>query len=326
MSNEVLVVVEQCDGRIADISFALLGKGKELATVLGTKLAAVVVGNEIRTLAGDLGIADIVLLAQGAQFSHYCPEALKHCVVELVRGRSPRLVLIGNTAYGMDLAAGLSAETNIPLLAYCRDFRVEEGQIIAVSELYGGKILVESEAGGTQLVVSVLAGAFPVAAGRGAGTPQIEEFSPNPAAAEARIKFKRLIQPESGDVDITKEALLVSVGRGIGSKDNIPLVQELADALGAQLSASRPIVDNGWLPKSRQVGKSGMSVKPKVYLAVGISGAPEHIEGMRDAELIVAINSDPTAPIFNVAHYGVIGDLFDIVPLISEKAKAAGAS
>jgi electron transfer flavoprotein alpha subunit len=325
MGNEVLVVVEQLGGKIAEISFELLGKGKELAHDMGATLAAAVAGNGIRSLTDELGIADCVLVTDDSRFAHYNPELLKRCLVELVQSRSPKVVLIGNTAFGMDLAAGLSAETNIPLLAYCKELYVENGHVVAVSELYGGKILVESEAGETPLVVSVLAGAFPAAAGKKTGTPWMEEFS-LPEVAEAKITFKRLIQPDAGDVDITKEAFLVSVGRGIGSKDNIALVEELAKALGAALSASRPIVDNGWLPKTRQVGKSGMTVKPQVYLAVGISGAPEHIEGMRDAELIVAINSDPTAPIFNIAHYGIVGDLFDLIPVISEKVKAARSS
>lgn len=128
--------------------------------------------------------------------------------------------------------------------------------------------------------------------------------------------------PEAGDVDITRESLLVSVGRGIGSKDNIEMVEELAAALGAALSASRPIIDSGWLPKLRQVGKSGLTVKPKLYLAVGISGAPEHLQGMKDAELIIAINSDASAPIFEVADYGIAGDLFDIVPALAERLAA----
>jgi electron transfer flavoprotein alpha subunit len=136
------------------------------------------------------------------------------------------------------------------------------------------------------------------------------------------VRFKQLIEPEVADVDITKQDILVSVGRGIQSADNLELVEELARALGGALASSRPIVDNHWLPKSRQVGKSGSTVKPKLYFAVGISGAPEHLEGMRDAGLIIAINTDPKAPIFNVAHYGITADLFDVVPALTEKIKS----
>jgi electron transfer flavoprotein alpha subunit len=228
--------------------------------------------------------------------------------------------MVANTSMGMDLAAGLSGELGMPLVAYCKDLSVEDGQVVAVSQLYGGKILVESVLEGGRGIVSVLAGAFKAEAGKKVGTPQVET-SASPALGTPRIRFKSLLRPQTGDVDITKENILVSVGRGIQSQDNIPIVEELAKALGGALAASRPIVDNGWLPKTRQVGKSGMTVKPKLYIAVGISGAPEHLEGMRDAELIIAINPDIGAPIFDVAHYGIAADLFDIVPMLTEKIR-----
>jgi electron transfer flavoprotein alpha subunit len=143
---------------------------------------------------------------------------------------------------------------------------------------------------------------------------------PPPAGlGDVRMSLQQVFEPEAGDVDITTADLLVSVGRGIGSEDSLELVTELADALGAPLSASRPVTDSGWLPKTRQVGKSGLKVKPRAYLAFGISGAPEHLEGMRGAELIIACNTDPKAPIFDVAHYGTTEDLFDLVPELTEK-------
>ncbi|MEM4414258.1 MAG: electron transfer flavoprotein subunit alpha/FixB family protein, partial [Candidatus Caldarchaeum sp.] len=136
-----------------------------------------------------------------------------------------------------------------------------------------------------------------------------------------RTRFQRLIEPEAGDIDITKEEILVAVGRGIQGQENLPIAEELAQALGGALCASRPIVDQGWLPPTRLVGRSGMMVQPKLYLALGISGAPEHIEGMKDAHVIVAINTDPSAPIFEVADYGIVGDLFEIVPKLTEELK-----
>jgi electron transfer flavoprotein alpha subunit len=147
----------------------------------------------------------------------------------------------------------------------------------------------------------------------------VEVIDAPPGLDDLRTTFLRMIAPEAGDVDITAADVLVSVGRGIGSQDNLELVQELADALGAPLASSRPITDQGWLPKTRQVGKSGLKVKPRVYLAFGISGAPEHLEGMRDAELIIACNTDEQAPIFDIAHYGSTVDLFDLVPALAEK-------
>ena len=153
-----------------------------------------------------------------------------------------------------------------------------------------------------------------------AGSPAARRSSRSRSAAtDARIRFRGLIRPEAGDVDITRESILVSVGRGIGEQDNLELVEALAAALGGAVSSSRPIADAGWLPRTRQVGKSGLRVKPKLYLALGISGAPEHLEGMRDAELIIAVNTDPRAPIFGVAHYGAVADLLDVVPALTAR-------
>jgi len=238
----------------------------------------------------------------------------------VLSARAPRVTLVASTAMGMDLAGGLSGTLGWPLTAYCRDVRLENGRLVATSQIYGGKILVEAEVEGAHAICSVLPGAFPADAGRVAGSPAVEAMTT--PEGPMRVRFRRLITPEGGDVDITREAVLVSVGRGIQSRDNVAVVEELAGALGAAVCASRPIVDQGWLPRTRQVGKSGMTVKPKVYLAVGISGAPEHLEGMRGAECIVAVNTDPNAPIFGVAHYGIVADLFDVLPVLTEKVRA----
>jgi electron transfer flavoprotein alpha subunit len=162
-----------------------------------------------------------------------------------------------------------------------------------------------------------VAGTFPADAGRSGGAGAVEKVAA--AATDGRVRFKGLHRPEAGDVDITREAILVSVGRGIGEKDNIEIVEALAAALGGAVSSSRPIADAGWLPRTRQVGKSGLRVKPKLYLALGISGAPEHLEGMRGAELIIAINTDPRAPIFGVAHYGAVVDLLDVATALTTR-------
>jgi electron transfer flavoprotein alpha subunit len=317
--GDTWVIVEHLEAKIAEISFEMLGKARDLAA--GEPLVAVLLGKGVNALVGELGAADTVLMVEDAALAEYTPEAYGNVLVQLAKARQPRLVLVANTAIGMDLAAGLSGALGMPLVAYCRELTAENGSLLVVSQLYGGKLLVESALEGGRGIVTILAGAFKADRGKKTGSPQIDTV-PCPPLGPRRIRFKALVRPQAGDVDITKEAILVSVGRGIQLKENIPIVQELADALGGTLSASRPIVDNGWLPKTRQVGKSGMSVKPKLYVAVGISGAPEHIEGMRDAGLIVAINSDQAAPIFNVAHYGIVGDLMDVVPLLTERAKA----
>lgn len=324
MSSDVLVYVEHLKGKIADVSFELLGKGRDLANALGGKLDAVLIGSQCGGLAEQLGKADRVLCVADMRLAEFNPTSFKHALASVVKDTAPRVVLIGNTSMGMELAAGVSAETGIPLIAYANNLKVEDSsRVVATAMVYAGKLFAEAVADGEQVIISVLAGSFDPDRGRGEGPGRVEEVkAPLSINSGAGVHFKQLIEPEAADVDITKQEILVSVGRGIQSADNLELVEELATALGGALSSSRPVVDNGWLPKSRQVGKSGVTVKPKLYFAVGISGAPEHLEGMKDAGTIIAVNSDPNAPIFEVADYGIVGDLFDILPAITEKIKS----
>lgn len=322
-AQDIFVMAEHLDGTLSEVTFELLGKARCLAPALGGQVQAVVLGSGVRALAEQLGAADQVLLIEDAALEHFNPERAGQVLQALLAREQPALTLVANTSMGMDLAAGLSAALDWPLIAYCSDVQVRDGRVVATSQIYGGKIAVEAASTGEHTLVSVLAGTFPSADGRSTQPATIQPTPSALAPGSGRIRFKGLTFPEAGDVDITREPMLVSVGRGIGSQDNIELVEELAEALGAAVSASRPIVDSGWLPKQRQVGKSGLTVKPKLYLALGISGAPEHLQGMKDAELIIAVNSDPSAPIFEVAHYGIVGDLFDIVPALTEQLAAA---
>lgn len=305
MSN-IYVVVEHFKGEVQDISFEMLGKAKELGDV-----TAVLIGN--KELASQLGAAGKVICVDDAQLSEFNPEAYLSVLNTVVSGGNPDMVMIGNTSMGMDLAAGLSVYQNIPLLAYAAD--VSSSAI--TSQLYGGKMNVESAISG-RCIVSVLPGSFKADAGREGGSPTVEDMAA-PDLSGVKVKFRKLIEPEGGDVDITTQDILVSAGRGIQSDENLPMVEELAAKLGGAVSCSRPIVDNKWLGKTRQVGKSGLKVKPKLYLSLGISGAPEHIEGMKEAELIIAVNTDPNAPIFDYAHYGCTADLFDLIPALNAK-------
>jgi len=321
MSQDIFVVAEHLKGKLADVTFEMLGKGRELANAKGGNLVTVLLGRGVKDLASEMGLVNQVISVEHANLENFNPETYSTALAEVVKAKAPAVTLVANSSMGMDLAAALSIRANLPLVAYALDVKVENGSLIATSQLYGGKLNVESQFGASGVIVSLLAGASPADKGRAAGSPAVEDFAAPASLASPKVRFKKLIEPESGDVDITTKEILVSVGRGIQNVDNIPQMQELADALDAALSCSRPIVDSKWLPKTRQVGKSGVKVKPKFYLALGISGAPEHIEGMKDAELIVAINSDPNAPIFDYAHYGIAGDLFDIVPALAEKAK-----
>ena len=320
MNPDVFVVVEHLAGRLADISFELLGKGRELADTRGGRLSAVVLGHGVQGLA-DLGIADRVIVADHPGLEHFNPEAYGAALAEIVRKENPGVTLLATSSMGMDMAGALSVALGVPLVAYALDVKPDGDGLLVTSQLYGGKLNVESRIDASSAVISMLAGATAPDKGRRQGGPAATESHAPESLGQGRVRFLRLIQPEDGGVDITAQDILVSVGRGIQSADNLPLVEELAQTLGGALAASRPIVDSKWLPKTRQVGKSGVKVKPRLYLSVGISGAPEHIEGMKDAELIIAINSDPNAPIFDYAHYGVSADLFDVVPALSAKLK-----
>lgn len=321
MGQDILVVAEHLKGEFADVTYELLGKGRELATATGGPLTAVVLGSGMGDAASSLAAADKVVYVDHAQLADFNPEAYVAVLSEVVGQLAPRLTLIANTSMGMDLAAALSARLGVPLVAYATDVVIEDGQVVATSQLYGGKVYAESVIDGDAGIVSVLAGSLPADAGRVDGAAQVETVAAPAAVEDCKLRFVGLIEPEGGDVDITQHEVLVAVGRGIQSEDNLPLVEELATALGGAVCSSRPIVDNKWLPKTRQVGKSGLKVKPKIYLMLGISGAPEHWEGMKDAELIIAVNTDETAPIFENAHYGTTEDLFDVIPALMAKLR-----
>lgn len=317
MANDVLVVAEHLDGRLADSTFELLGKANDLAHAAGGQSVVALVGAV--ALAGELGAADRVVTVDHPSLAYYTSEAWERAVWSVVEAVQPRLVLLSTATIGLDLAGALAAKSDAALVSYVVDLVVNGGDIVATAQIYGGKLLAEVAIERERAVVAVIAGSFPVAAGQGGSGASVEAVDAPPGLDDVRTAFLQTIAPEAGDVDITAADVLVSVGRGIGSEDNLELVQELADAMGAPLTSSRPVTDQGWLPKTRQVGKSGLKVKPRVYLAFGISGAPEHLEGMRDAELIIACNTDEQAPIFDIAHYGTTADLFDLVPTLAEK-------
>lgn len=313
MSNDVFVITEHLDGKFSDVSFEMVGKAKELAGALGGQTTAIVVGSGLST---DVFASDFTIHVDDAALTQFNPEAYGKVLEALVAEKSPRLVMFGWTATGMDLAAWLSARTGQPCVAYAKDVCVENGSLVVTSQVYGGRMIADVTPEGDMAIVACLAGSFPAEAGQGS-TPATSIVSPI-ALEGLKTKFVEAIKPAGGDVDITAQPKLVSIGRGIGGKENVELAEELAKALDATVSASRPVVDAGWLPRTRQVGKSGLKVKPKLYLMLGISGAPEHLEGMKSAELIIAINTDKKAPIFNVAHYGATADLFEVAEAMLE--------
>jgi electron transfer flavoprotein alpha subunit len=314
MNGEILVVIEHVRGRVEEISYVMLAGARELAQAVGGSVVAVLLGKDAQGLAKDLG-ADSVLYVEHAALAEFTSEAYRIALAPLLKERSPRAVIFGQTSIGSDVASGLSVQLGWPLVSSCRRFTSSGG---FTCEICGGKIMAEGELPQPAALVTMVPGGYKAEAGRSNAAAPLTKVAPS-ALENLRLTLDHYTEPDLGDVDISRESILVSVGRGIQNKDNLDLATELAGALGAQLCASRPVVDQGWLPTSRLVGKSGKHVRPKVYLALGISGAPEHVEGMAESDTIIAINTDPNAPIFNVARYGATVDLLELAPALTAR-------
>ena len=316
MSNDIFVLVEHRDGTVTEGTFEILGRARELADEAGGQAVALLLAADAGPLAEQLGGTSVIAIEDPA-LVEFSPSVYQGALAPIVEERAPLLLLAPNSGVGMDVACGLSGAIGIPLAAFATSIALDGGVPVVTCQLYAGKIETRVRFRDGRGICTVVAGAYPASSGRVGGSPRVETVSL--ASADRRVRFRRLVRPEAGDVDITREGILVSVGRGIGEQDNNELVEALAAALGGAVSSSRPVADAGWLPRTRQVGKSGLRVKPKLYLALGISGAPEHLEGMRDAELIVAVNTDPHAPIFGVAHFGAVADILDVIPALTKR-------
>lgn len=319
MNRDIYVIVEHLRGQVADISYIMLAAGRSLTQEVGGEVTAVLLGNSVQELASDLA-ADRGLYVDHSLLADFTPEAYQRVLAQLIRDKAPRLVLFGDTSIGAEVAGVLSARLDLPLVSHCRRIEGEGDEIRFTSQICGGKIMAEGELPGPTALVTMVPGDFKPEQGRGSIQTSLEEL-PCPDLSNLRVTLREYIEPEAGDVDITREPILLAVGRGIEREDNLELVEELADALGGTVCASRPVVDQGWMPVSRMVGKSGLTVKPTIYLALGISGAPEHVEGMSDSETIIAVNTDPNAPIFDVARYGAEVDLLDLLPPLIEQVQ-----
>lgn len=321
MGADIYVLIEHVQDQVTDLSYAMLAAGRELAQGTGGDLVALLLGQDGQELAANLA-ADRVFYVDHPALRDFSPDAYQRVIQALVSEGSPRAVIMGETTIGADVAGVLSAGLGLPLVSLCRVLRVEAGTLTFVSQICGGKILAEGELPEPTALVTMVPGGFKADAGRSDKPPEIVSMAA-PSLDDLRVQLKEYVEPEIGDVDISKEPILVAVGRGIQQESNLELVQDLAEALGGEVCASRPVVDQGWMSTSRLVGKSGKTVKPKLYLAIGISGAPEHSEGIADTDMLIAINTDEKAPIFDIAKYGTAADLFDLVPVLTEKIREA---
>jgi electron transfer flavoprotein alpha subunit len=320
--GEVMVLIEHRQGEMRAISLEMLAKGQELAAKTGGELTAVLLGNGTSSMAEAIKVfCHHTLIVEDERLAYFNSEPYQDCLRYMIKERKPSIVLIGHSACGMDLAPALAAATGIPLATDCYDMAVQGGTILAYRQLYGGKMCAEVHGKGVPCtMITVRSGSFP-SEGLREIRGVIEEV---PFAFEQDYSYKKFLQyleAAAGEVDITQADVIVSVGRGIGGPENLPAAEELASLLGGVVACSRPVADKQWLPKERQVGTSGKTVKPKFYIALGISGAFQHIAGMQNAATIIAINKDAKAPIFNVAHYGIVDDLFKVVPAIVGKLR-----
>jgi electron transfer flavoprotein alpha subunit len=320
MNQDIFVVIEHLREQVAEISYVMLAAARELVGGSGGKVVGVLLGKDAQNLAENLA-ADQVLYIDHPALAEFNPDAYLTVLLGLIGEKQPRAVLLGNTSIGSDVIGGLSIKLKVPLISQCQQFLVEGATVKAVSKICGGKIMTETELPETTTLVSMIPGGYGPEDGQGQGAAV--ETVTAPELDGMRVTLSSYIEPEAGDVDLEKEPIIIAVGRGIQNEDNIGLAQDLADLLGGVVAGSRPVVDQGWLSTSRLVGKSGKHVKPKIYLTLGISGAPEHVEGITGTETIIAINSDPSAPIFNVAKYGANVDLFDLIDPLIEKVREA---
>jgi electron transfer flavoprotein alpha subunit len=302
----VLVIAEHINGQVRDVTRELVSA----ATELGGPVAVAVVAADPGALGEQVnlpGVDEVVTVpAGGPEFENDVHQA---AVEALIEARKPRLVLTGFTVNAMGYAPAVATKLGLGFASDVFAVREEGGELVATRAFYGAKVNAEIEFPGKDTVLLMLrAATWQPSEGSGSATTSSFEA---PAAA-SRARHVEFVEAPAADVDITTADFLLSIGRGIGEKDNIPLFEELAEKMGATLSVSRPIVDAGWMPAARQVGQSGKTVKPKVYLAFGISGAVQHLAGMKTSGTIIAVNTDPEAAIFNVAHYGAVADVFDV--------------
>jgi electron transfer flavoprotein alpha subunit len=306
---------------LADLSLEMLGAARPLAAAAGGQVVALLLSADGAAYAEGLSAADRIVLVNDPLLGDFSPQPYLEVLESVIRTEAPRAVLIGNTSIGLDMAPLLGMKLDVPVLNGCRGISLQDGTLQVTASFYGGKLLADVAVAAAPAILLVAAGAFRPTEQKGAAIVETKA-SPVPLQPGA-VRFEEMILPDSSDLDITQQDVLVAVGRGIQQQDNLEVAEELAKLLGGAVAASRPIVDQGWLPTTRQIGKSGMTVKPKCIFALGISGAPEHVEGMRDSGLIIAVNTDANAPIFDVAHYGVVGDLLDVAPALAEAIKRA---
>ena len=334
----VYVFAQQVDNEISGIALELLGKGKELAAKLETEVTAVLIGYNVKNLADKLAEygADKVILVDDPELETYRTEPYAHALASVIEKYKPEIVLVGATAIGRDLGPTVSARVKTGLTADCTVLEIGDFPLVAIpgqEQKHNQLLMTRPAFGGNTIATIACPDNRPQMATVRPGVMQkidriegakavVEEYNPGFTPDNKYVEILDVVKSITDTVDIMDAKILVSGGRGMGCPENFEMLKELADVLGGEVSCSRAVVDAGWEPKDLQVGQTGKTVRPQVYFAIGISGAIQHVAGMEESDLIIAINKDETAPIFEVADYGIVGDALKIVPKLTEVLKA----
>jgi electron transfer flavoprotein alpha subunit len=321
---KILLITEQREAKWNKASFETLAAAQQIAKQKKGTVSAVVIGKGVAALADELAgyQLDEVFLVEHELLAQYTPDGYSIALKQVVENAKPDLVVLPHTYEVRDFAPKLAAKLQKGMIGDCTGARHEDDKLIFVRQMFQGRTAADVVfVGDAPWIASFQAGAFraDLAAKHANGKAPVKALSVELKPEQIRTKPLELFREAKQAVDLTQASILVSVGRGIKAPENIPLAEKLAKAIGGELCASRPICDEGWLPMDRQVGSSGQTVSPKLYLALGISGAIQHVVGMKGSRTIAAINKDPNAPIFEVADYGIVGDLFEIVPALTEE-------
>ena len=336
----VYVFAEQVDNKLSGIAFELLGKAKDLAADLNAEVAAVLIGSDVKGLADELAAygADKVIVVDDPELKEYRTEPYAHALASVIEKYKPEIMLVGATAIGRDLGPTVSARVKTGLTADCTSLEIGDFPLVAApgkeSEQKHNQLLMTRPAFGGNTIATIACpdnrpqmatvrpGVMQKIAPIAGAKANVVEFNPGFTPNNRYVEILNVVKAVKSTANIMEAKILVSGGRGVGSKENFKLLEDLAEVLGGTVSCSRAVVENGWLPVDLQVGQTGKTVRPQIYFAIGISGAIQHVAGMEDSDLIIAINKDEDAPIFDVADYGLVGDLNKIVPALTAALKA----
>ena len=338
----VYVFAQQVDNVVNSIAFELIGKGKDLAEDLGCEVTAVLVGSDVKGLADELAEygADRVIVVDDPELKEYRTEPYAHALASVINTYKPEIFLVGATAIGRDLGPRVSARIHTGLTADCTQLDIgdfplnpipgkeqKHNQLLMTRPAFGGNTIATIACPDFRPQMATVRPGVMQKRNRQAGVKaNVEEFNPGFTPNQNYVEILEVVKAVSETVDIMDAKILVSGGRGMGSPENFKILEELAEVIGGTVSCSRAVVDAGWKPKDLQVGQTGKTVRPNVYFAIGISGAIQHLAGMEESDIIIAINKDDTAPIFDVADFGLVGDLNKIVPALTEKLRAEMAN